>query len=408
VNRLKRSLAVLLMILLLLPLSHAMAEDASKSAKSPIRLGGKGDDTIGRSCFLPLSNGNLLLSISTHKGRNGQAMTERSNGWLWLICLKPDGSTLWETEFGEDRGTIGFGNLMEKPDQTVMGYMHYSIDQHSQYRQKSIYSLKDGKLLWQGEREVKTDRNIYVTINTVGSRYLRKETHDAKAKCEPRYYQLEETDGTIVWCVEDKSIGLNNLRGALNVPQGTLLYGCQWDEGASGGQAKAMLMNDQGKVLWTMGMDGLNNSELVNGLVHGSDQVLLTGSNHGPFGSISSRFAYREGFLLLLDTATGRELWRRLYRDEEEIIQHLGIQFETEQGFLLANIDISDYSGFLYQWMGFDGSEHTPWQVTFKDTAVIGLELFQWNGEIWQVYTIEQDGDMDVVLERLAIPEQAQ
>ena len=404
----RRTLALLLAVLLLLPLFTASAESASASAKSPIRLGGKGDDSIGYSSMLPLSNGNLLLSISTHRGRDGQAVTKRSNTWVWLICLSPDGSTLWETEFGEDRGSLIFSNLLEQRDQTVVGYLYYSIDQHSQYRQKRIYSLKDGSLTWQGEPEPSNDPDIYITIDTVSSRYLREETHDAQAKCEPRYYQLKEADGTVVWRVEAESIGLNNYRGVLNVPSGTLLYGSQWEDGASGGMAKAVLMDDQGKMLWSITLEGLNDAELTNALVHGSNQVLMSGFNSGPFDSIGGRFAYREGILLLLDTDTGRVLWQKQYRNDAESIHPIGIQLETEQGFLLANIDTRDFSGFIYQLMGFDGSDHKPWQVTLKDTAVIGLYIFRWNNEIWEVYTAEQDGDMDVILERLTIPAEAQ
>lgn len=404
----KRTLTVLLIILLLLPLSHTMAEEAYNTAKSPLRLGGSGDDSAGNGDVLPLSSGNLLLSISTHRGRNGQAETERSNGWLWLICLKPEGSTLWETEFGEDRGTIGFGNLIEQPGDKVVGYMHYSIDQHSQYRQKRIYSLKDGKLLWQGELESMTDPNIYVTIDTVGSRYLRKETHDAHATCEPRYYQLEEADGTVVWRVEQDSIGLNNFRGALEVPQGTLLYGCQWDDGASGGTAKALLMDDQGKILWSMATEELNDSRLLHGLSSGNSRALLSGLSSGPIDPNGGLPAYREQFLLLLDTGTGREIWRKQYRDNAGTIHPIGEQLETEHGFLLADTDTRDFSGYICMLVGADGTEQEPWQVTFKDTEVNGLELFRWNGEIWAEYIITQDGDMDVVLERLIIPGQAQ
>ena len=402
----KRFLAVLLILLLQLPLIPSMAEDVPGAAKSPIRLGGKGDDTIGNGDMLPLSNGNLLLSISTHRGRGGQAETKRSNGWLWLICLKPDGSTLWETEFGEDRGTLGFGNLIEQPGDKVMGYMHYSIDQHSQYRQKCIYSLKDGKLLWQGERELMTDPNINVTITAVGSRYLRKETHDAHAACEPRYYQLEEADGTVVWRMEQDSIGLNNYRGALSVPQGTLLYGCQWDDGASGGTAKALLINDQGKILWSMAMDDLNDSRLLYGLASGNSRALLAGLSSGPVDPKGGRPAYREQLLLLLDTGTGREIWRKQYRDDAGTIHPIGEQLETEHGFLLADTDTRDFSGYICMLVGADGIGHEPWKVTFKDTAVNGLELFLWNGEIWTEYIITQDGGMDVMLERLTIPGQ--
>ncbi len=393
----KRTLAVLLTILLLLPLSLAMAEDASAPAKSPIRLGGKGDDTISNGDVLPLKSGNLLLSISTHRGRNGQAETERSNTWAWLICLKPDGSTLWETEFGEDRGNLGFGNLTEQPGETVAGYLYYSIDQHSQYQQKRIYSLKDGSLLWEGEREPRADPNINVTINTVGFRYLRKETHDAQAKCEPRYYQLEEADGTVVWRMEQESIGLSNYRGALKVPQGTLLYGSHWDDGASGSIAKALLMDDQGKVLWAMVMEDLYDANLMYGLAAGSDRVLLAGLSRSPLTRM----------LLLIDTATGGVIWRKLYRDEDGTIHPIRAQLEMEQGFLVADIDTRDSSGFIYMLMGVDGTEQAPWQVTLKDTAITGLYLFRWNQEAWAAYNIEQDGEMDVVLERPVIPEQA-
>ncbi len=393
----KRSLAALLLFLLLLPLTYAIAEEASNAAQSPIRFGGSGDDSIVRDTVLPLESGNLLLSISTHRGRSGQAETKRSNTWAWLICLKPDGSTLWETEFGEERGTTSFGSLTEQPGETVTGYLYYSIDQHSQYRQKQTYSLKDGSLLWQGERESMTDPNIYVTINTAGSRYLREETHDSQAKCEPRYYQLEETDGTVVWRVESESIGLRLCEGALSAPKGTLLYGCHKEAGTRGEKAKALLMDDRGEVMWSMTMDDLNDARLMFGLAAGNDRALLAGVSRDP----------HERFLILIDTKTGSELWRRQYRDEGDTIHPISAQLETEQGFLLADVDARDHSGFIYMLVEADGTEHKPWQVTFRDTAFVGLNLFQWNKEAWAAYNIEQDGDTDVMLERLLIPEQA-
>lgn len=403
----KRTLAVFLMILLLLPLYPAMAQDASIPANSPIRLGGKGDDSIGKGSMLALSNGNLLLSISTHRGRNGQGETKRSNAWTWLLCLAPDGSILWETEFGEDRGSMGFGSLTEQPNETVAGYVHYSIEQHSQYMQKRIYSLKDGSLVWKGEPEKTTDDSIYVSINTAGSRYLREETHDAQAKCEPRFYQLEEADGKVAWRVDAESIGLNNLRGVLPVPQGTLLYGCLWEDGATGGTAKALVMDDQGKVLWSLPMKDLGDADLLSALNDSGNHALLSGFNYGPFDSKSGHFEYRKKFVLQLDTTTGQEIWRKEYPDGAQTTSPTGLQLTTEQGYLSAAIDTRDYSGFVYQLLGTDGTEQAPWQVTLKDTAIVGLNVFHWNGEIWQLYTAEQDGDMDVVLERLIIPDAA-
>lgn len=394
----KRSLTVLLTFLLLLSLTNAMAEEASNVAKSPIRLGGSGDDSIVRDNVLPLLNGNLLLSISTHRGRSGQAETKRSNTWAWLICLKPDGSTLWETEFGEERGTTSFGSLTEQPGETVTGYLSYSIDQHSQYRQKQTYSLKDGSLLWQGEREPMTDPNIFVTINTAGSRHVRKESISEQAKRKLRYYSLEEADGKVLWRVESESIGLRLCEGALSVPKGTLLYGCQTEDGTRGEKAKALLMDDQGEVLWSMTMDDLKDARLMFGLAAGNDRALLAGVSRDPY----------ERLLLLIDTASGGVIWRRQYRDEGDTIHPISAQLETEQGFLLADVDARDHSGFIYMLVGNDGTEHKPWQVTFKDTAFIGLDLLQWNKEVWAAYNIEQDGDTDVMLERLLIPEQIQ
>ena len=386
-----RLLSVLCMVLLL-SLVSAGAENSAAYAKSPIRFGGAGDDYVVRSSTLALSNGNLLLSIATQKGKTSAA---RRNIWTRLICLKPYGSILWETEFGEEKGVTLFTNLTEQPDQTVTGYISYSIDQHGLYKQKRAFSLIDGTLIKQGEREAETDdTDTHMYIEAAGTRFLRIEIHNAQTTTDPRYYQLEEADGKILWRVEGDVIGLSNCEGAVQVSAGTMLYGMLWVDAENGSKATAVLLNDQGKVLWSVALDDLKDTTLDYALAAGNNRVLLSGHADGPANRL----------YLLIDAKTGSVLWRMLYSNGEGSGFPKRTMLETDEGYLIADTDKRDYSGLNYVLLVPNGEVKKQWLNTLKDTTIIGTDLFRWNGEIWIVYTAEKEGDMDVILERVEIP----
>ena len=195
------------------------------------------------------------------------------------------------------------------------------------------------------------------------------------------------------------------------MPQGTLLYGADFKEGASGETAKALLIDEKGDVVWSSAQEDLPDARFKYGITASGGRALLAGINRAV--DDPQAYAPRERLLALLDTATGSVLWRKLDRQPEGNPESQALlagppissQLETEQGFLLADNSLEAFTGFVYQLIGPDGSEKAQWQNDFRDTTVYSPYLFRWNNEIWAAYSIGQDGETDVMLDRVKMPE---
>ena len=200
--------------ILLLALTSAFAQGVT--ADSPIMLGGTGDDSYHDSLSLP--NGNVIFSIASNGGRNGGEQYAKRTRKAWLICLAPDGSTVWENEFGDSHpgGYTIFSQLVLGSDNSFSGMASYSINQYSQYRQMMTFSTVDGSLIQSGERimdSMEAD-NIYRTFQTSGGYRMAEEVNNFNTNLKPRILRLLDSDGNQLW-------ELNAIRKR-NQPYGTV------------------------------------------------------------------------------------------------------------------------------------------------------------------------------------------
>ena len=407
----KRFLVCLLALALLCAAWPAMAEDEPRR----IILGGTGDD----SATMPLAheNGDLILSICSAGVRNGEKEYPRHARKVWLLRLSPEGKIVWETSFGEEKGFTNLSGLSVTAEGELSGIVSHTINQVRQYRQPMRFSLVDGAVLWQGEKVddaaelYPTDENglkmLMYRYTLESGRKLEEEVHDSDASCEPRLYRLLNADGSTLWTVNAKEIGMSRRNGQLEVSGGTLLYGSDWDEALLGEHPVAQLINDEGTPVWYMRLmetEGVLRLTLLDS----EGRAVLCGTSNeyerDEEGHWTGEMAKSNQLLLCLHPKTGDLLWRQ-ENDRMQQKWPVDNMIETESGYLLADSN-QQYSGLIYQLVNHSGETTARWETTKTECTFIGARLFMWGQELWTEGILEDiDGDMDVLLERVDIPD---
>lgn len=398
----KRIVLALAVAILLFTTLTALGE----GRPAAIRLGGTGDDHL--TTAVPLENGNLLLAMSSQGGRNGQAEHPQGARKMWLLCLAPNGSPLWETEYGHEKGSSWFYGLTVDGG-SVTGALRHSIDDSMQYTQRRTYSLADGALLWEGEKAdpSKLDRNVKIYEYPLGPLLFEQEVHDYEATCEPRFYRLRDAGGGELWCVDAKEVGLSNQEGQLRFGESTLLWGRQWNYESGSSQLVALRIDDGGNLLWRASLTDIEDGLFRDGLLDSRGRMVLTGISRSAMRVSSEGYGLgyedQKQLLVCMDAATGEQLWRHengLVSDEVLPIDDI---LQVEAGYLLAGVGLN-HMGSAFELLDFDGNSLARWSTVLPETVSYGQTLFHWKGETWVGTSIEEDGTRDVYLERVEMP----
>ncbi|MEG2207149.1 MAG: hypothetical protein RR065_03505 [Clostridia bacterium] len=399
----KRRIALFTMIaaLLLSGLCAARAETLGNS----IRLGGTGDDSLSRNNWLITPEGNLLLVMQTTGGHNEQPTYPHNARKTWLVCLAPDGSTLWEREIGEKTGASILYNLRLRADGSFDAQLNYSIDQVTQYTRWQRYSLTDGALLWEGEKEQPyTVEGAMEYCYIAGTRTLRTCFNGSQATSESRMYQLEEADGKVLWQAGARAIGLSGLNGVAAVEGGTVLYGFNGLEGENGYVPVLLKMDDAGAVQWRVALDEVKNGKLDSYTFTKDGLLVLAGWSHEDLASDTGVLRNVKQVLCCVNPVSGDVRWKKLnaLADGEALVR--GAIVEVDQGFVLSGGN-GQFSGIAYQLIDHEGNELARWETSLPETTFIGSDLFLWNGVPWMASFITQEEDnSDVLLQRVELP----
>ena len=388
----KRHIALLGAILLLAcaPFAEALASFADGFVQP------EGAENFALSTApLGLSDGGALASFVTRSGANDGREAV-------LLCFNADGSTRWKASLGEKLSFVS--TMAEQADGTVL---LICTQNRGQFRQWRRYALADGALVWQSDTvqvfsdATAAEENLRVSIFPMGERFLREETHNSSSSCEPKYYQLETFEGDILWRVESAQIGLTRMDGQLTLPQGTLLYGMEWQENRC--VPTALLMDDYGQVAWQLALDDVPDGFFLAGQPLRDGSVFLFARYTNPIGEEPRRSG---NVCLRIDPATGDTLWsHNLPLPDGDSRPRLDSVLELENGILLSS---SDYeradSAFLL--LNASGEEQAYWTTTFpmRDVHVVSSTLFLWQNEAWAQTTYRWREVVHLALMRVAIP----
>ena len=277
----KHIVSYMLAIILLLAFTSVSAQGVT--AESPIILGGTGDNTD--SDFLSLPNGNIIIAVSSNGGRNGEKPYAGGIRKVWLVCLSPDGSIVWENVFGDDRagGYTHLNQLILGDNDSISGMVSYSIDQRSQYRQMMIFSTIDGSLLQSGERVMDSMEmdNVYRTFSTSGKFRIADETYNFDTNLKPRMLRLLDDKGNQLWELNATENDISHMRQLIPVPQGTVLYGQEDAEGSVSSEAVAMLVDNTGAVVWEYRYRRDSMCSFIDGVLDSQGRIVLLGNIRG-------------------------------------------------------------------------------------------------------------------------------
>ena len=402
----KRMIFCLLSIVLLLALTSACAQNIT--AESPIILGGTGDDSLHG--FLSLPNGNIILSIASNGGRDGEATYPGLTRKAWLICLAPDGSTVWENEFGDDHtgGYTIFSQLILGDNDSFTGMVSYSISQYSQYRQMMTFSTIDGSLLQSGERimeSMETD-NIYRTFTTSQGYRIASETHNFNTNLKPRILRLLDNGGKQLWEFNASENGISHMEQFIPVSQGTLLFGRDNVADSINSNAVAMLINNSGAVVWDYQFNNGSRCGFQSGIIDSEGRFIIMGTVRGdPILNEDGRAVGFEDntslLLTCLDVTTGETIFEKTLQMADRRIPSDQI-IEYDGRYILCGAG-ENYNTIEYQALDHDGMLLQHWSDGYPEYGLFGARFFLWNGKLW-AKAILDGTTMDVYLTRVAIP----
>ena len=386
--------AVFVLALMILP-----ACSLATTAESPIILGGTGDD----SCYsnLPLPNGNLILSMASAGGRNGEPEYGNHVLKVWLVCLAPDGSVVWENSFGADRKgnytTLHFLSLNE--DDTFSGMIRYEIGQRAQYRQKMTFSCADGSLLYEGEKVPDTveEDSIYRQYFANDGQMIVSETLMSEMADKPRIIRLYNAEGSELWTLDATNAGISLLEGWVSTPQGAVLYGRNRSTINQESTPTALLVDSSGHVVWTYQPDDLKDGGLFNGILDSEGHFVAVG-----FCNYNGEQNSSKQLLVCLDSATGAVLWQRT-ADMAQCRLPGNKLMEINGGYMICASD-SNASGILLETIDTSGNKLQVWTESMPDYRMFSPRFLLWNGELWTESLLD-GSHMDVVLQRVALPD---
>ena len=402
----KHIAAYLMVIVLLLALTPASAQGVT--AESPIILGGTGDDALHDSLSLP--NGNVIFSIASNGGRNGGEQYAGRTRKAWLICLAPDGSTVWENEFGDAQagGYTIFSQLILKNDDSFSGMVSYSIDQHSQYRQMMTFSTVDGSLIQSGERVMDSMEadNIFRKFYTSQDYRIAYETHNFNTNLKPRILRLLDNDGNQLWELNASENDISHMKQFIPLSQGTLLYGRDNVGDSIGTNAVAMLVDNSGAMVWDYQFSNGSRCGYQSGIIDSQGRFVVMGTTRGDpiLNEEEKAIGYEDSTSLLLtclDVSTGETIFEKIIPMTDRRIPSDQITEFDDRFILCDNGD--NYNTIEYQTIDKDGNLLQHWSDRYPDCGLIGARFFLWNGELW-ARSILDGASMDVYLTRVVIP----
>ena len=373
------------------------------TVESPVILGGTGDDVCYDTLQLP--NGNLILSMSSGGGRDGEPEYEGNVRKAWLLCLAPDGSTVWETEYGDDRsgGYTSLRFLSLNGDGTFNGTESYSISQHPQYLQEKIFSCDDGSLVLQAEKESNTleEDSVYKQYYANNGYLLIEESLSGRTADNYRIFYMLDPEDRELWRLDADEAGIRNLEGWIAAEQGTLLYGRHRNEATGKPQPIALLADAAGQALWTYQPADIDNGVPWEGILNSKGYFILSGMMSGALQTDEYNAESRLQFIVCLDAATGEEIWRRTADLTDRDLPYRNLAEINGQYILCDSGD--SYNNIVFETLDMDGNELQYWTASIPGYAHISPRFFRWNGELWTC-TILDGNTMDVLLERVMVP----
>ncbi|MEG0997277.1 MAG: hypothetical protein RSH26_09965, partial [Clostridia bacterium] len=219
----------------------------------------------------------------------------------------------WEREIGEKTGASILYNLRLRADGSFDAQLRYSIDQVTQYTRWQRYSLTDGALLWEGEKEQPyTVEGAMEYCYIAGTRTLRTCFNGSQATSESRMYQLEEADGKVLWQAGARAIGLSGLNGVAAVEGGTVLYGFNGLEGENGYVPVLLKMDDAGAVQWRVALDEVKNGKLDSYTFTKDGLLVLAGWSHEDLASDTGVLRNVKQVLCCVNPVSGDVRWKKL------------------------------------------------------------------------------------------------
>jgi len=398
---------LLLIVVIALTIGCFPACGLAGTAESPIILGGTGDDAFYG--MLPLANGNLILSLSSRGGRDDMPEYDGNVYKVWLLCLAPDGSILWETNFGkEDEGGYTILQYLSlNDDDTFSGLAWYSINQTSQYRQRLTFSLADGSIVSSEDPIADTIAadhilRIYYPVN--GS-FIIEEICDCEVSCNPRTLCMTDAQGETLWLLDANQIGISHIDNWIPTDNGALLYGRNVTDNVSADQAVALLVDQNGNVLWTQTAD-IENGSFDNGIIDSNGRFIGAGLAKGEMmldenGHFIGYDSWNQ-LIVCWDATTGAAYWQTVTEMTDSTLPYDNL-IEIEGQYILFD-SFRDYLSNVYEIIDANGQMLQYWTTSYNDFTLLGNSLFVWNNELW-AESVFKDGDTDVLLERINIPE---
>lgn len=402
----KRFLMYCIAAVLLLGLLPACA--LAVTAESPIILGGTEDDACYGTLSLP--NGNLIVSMSSGGGRDGTSAYPGNVHKAWLVCLAPDGSTVWEVSFGAAANgsytSVQFPALND--DGTFSGVLRYSISQFPQYRQEITLSLSDGSILAEGEQVFSTMETEKINKNYYknGGYTIMEEIHDCDATCQPRTLHLIGPDGNELWTLDAVAGGMRHIADFVQTEQGTILYGRDESSGdVIEDSGTVMLVDASGTILWRYQPEGLEYSTLSSGILDSQGRFVAAGFARSAM--LTDEDGHAIGYndpsqlLVCLDAATGEALWQQTTAMTDEKLPTDNLM-EYDGQYILCTSG-GNYNTNVFETLDYNGNELQYWTTSVPEYGLIAPQFFLWDGELW-ASSILNGSTMDVLLERVVIP----
>lgn len=392
---------------IVLALAVLPAFATAATVESPVILGGKGDE----SCFdiLPLSNGNIVLSLTSTGGLDGGPEYGGNIRKVWLLCLAPDGSTVWENNFGEDRegGYTTLLNLILNGDDTFTGTVRYTLSQYTQFRQTMTFSCADGSVISKGEKVMDTMENdhIYRNYYTNNGYTLITESHGSETADTLHILRMLDADGSELWTLDADTAGISHTQGWIPTEYGAVLYGKNFAQSGPLAQAAAVLVGPDGRVVWARHAADVFDGAFFDAIIDSGGRFIGLGFARGAMtGSTNEYSLGYDAFSQLVvcwDAATGNEIWQKA---TEAVDRKLPYSRLAEIGgqYILCDSDI-DYNGCVYETLDQNSEELQYWTASFPGCTHLSPKFFTWDGELWTENSIE-DSDKDIVLERVVIP----
>lgn len=351
----QRMLALLLALVCLLTALPAFADERTADSWY---FGGTGQDTI--YVAKPLPNGNLLLSGYTQLGRNGREMVTGAprQTRAWLVCLKPDGSILWEA-VDETRGTTRYVVPLITSGGDIAVLFYNAPSQETTEAAIHIYSM-EGEL----KKKVPLPLEVGLVEGLMTDGYVFYDWEKG--------YTAAGLDGTVrdLALSEEEGILSSTVEGMIPYGDGWLVAGHTRDENAV--QAVAAY-DGTGKCLWCY-----SPAEFAYGIFSGpclqQDGTMLVNW----YMPDRENDTVLESRMICLD-AEGNELWQVPLPKET-----CGQFAVTDAGWMFYKTWMEKtYAHITFTLVGKDGTILEQRMAEKRRDLLFGAELFTLNGEAW-------------------------